>query len=101
MRGEKTSAEWTAHMSAIQQIVARWLDGELTVTAKREAIARENAFFHGRERRSPATGEQLCTVGAPREQVPAVHAAHREPEPAAVQGEMFADGEEAEPWWQE
>ena len=94
MAREKNSAEWRAHMATIRGIVDRWLDGELTVTAKREAIAEENKFFHGRSRRSPATGEQLCTVMAAPPEPPLV----REPVPA--QGVLFAE-ESEEPWWHE
>jgi hypothetical protein len=93
MRRERNSAEWHQHMAAIKVIVDAWLDGELSLTAKRDAIAAENRFYHGRERRSPATGEQLCTVSA--ETPPAaVAVAEREP----VQEALFED-DEREEWW--
>lgn len=111
MRSEKTSTEWGEHLAAIRQIVDRWQAGELTTEAKRASIARENAFFHGRDRRSPATGEELCTVGGPAQalrdsQVPHGGPAHatdgsHAPNggPAVVQAALW-DDEEREPWWQ-
>lgn len=59
---EKTSSERRAHMAAIAKIISRWESGEITTAEKRSQIAAENAFWYGREKRSPATGESLTTV---------------------------------------
>jgi len=90
MAHERNSAEWQQHLAAIRKIVEAWLDGEMNVEAKRDAIMAENKFFHGRERRSRATGEQLTTITAG-----GVALAEREPQ----QGDAFEEEEEREEWW--
>lgn len=84
---EKTSSERRAHLAAITQIVDRWQSGELSTAQKREAIARENAFWYGRERKSPATGEVLTSAGGE-----VSHVAREQESP-------YGDDEET-PWWQ-
>lgn len=75
---EKTSDEHKAHLAAIARIESRWHAGELTTSQKREAIASENKFYYGREKRSAAVGSSLTSVkdgaSAP-SHVPASHAA--------------------------
>jgi len=55
-------SERTAHLAAIDAIVARWQAGELTLTRKRELIAEENTFYHGRSARGRSG--KLITVAA-------------------------------------
>lgn len=71
---EKTSSERKAHLAAIQKITDRWLDGEISTAQKREQIAQENAFWYGREKRSPATGELLTAAKGTASHVPAARA---------------------------
>lgn len=86
----KTLSEQKAHLGAIEDIVNRWSSGEMTLAQKREAIASENAFYYGRERRSRHTGSSLTSVV---EELPA-----QQRVPA---GEPDWDEEEYEPpWWQ-
>jgi hypothetical protein len=86
----KTLTEQKAHLAAIENIVNRWMAGELTLAGKREAVAAENAFYYGRERQSRYTGTSLTTVV---EELPA-----QQRVPA---GEPDWDEDEyEEPWWQ-
>lgn len=45
---ERTLAERRAHLAAIEEIVRQWMAGEISLADKRDAIAHENSFFHGR-----------------------------------------------------
>lgn len=83
---QKTSSERKAHLAAIDKIVQRWLDGEISTAEKREQIARENSFWYGRERKSPATGELLTSADSE-----VSHVARQAPDD---------DDEHEEPWWQ-
>lgn len=72
---DRTPSERKAHYAAIDRIVSRWLSGELSTTQKQEAIAAENLFFHGREKRSQVTGEVLTVAKGSASHVPAAPAA--------------------------
>jgi hypothetical protein len=41
------AGERSAHLAAIDAIVARWQAGEIGLHEKRELIAAENSFYHG------------------------------------------------------
>ena len=74
------------HLAEIDKIVARWLDGEITVTEKRQLIAEANSFFYGQERTSRATGSPLTHV--------TVEVEHSHRPPARTHAEP-----EREDWW--
>jgi hypothetical protein len=84
---ERTSGEQRAHLAAIDRIVARWQSGEITIAEKREDIARENAFFHGQQRRG-RTGKLLTADTAEHQRLPSAS-----DEARAHDGEL--------PWWQD
>jgi hypothetical protein len=84
---ERTSGEQREHLAAIDRIVARWQSGEYTLAQKREKIARENAFFHGRTIRG-RTGMLLTADTAEHQRLPSASDEDR-----AHDGEL--------PWWQD
>jgi hypothetical protein len=93
---EKTIDERKAHMAAIQKILTRWESGEISTAQKREQIAAENAFWYGREKRSPATGELLTAAKGPVSHVPAAPAPEPDPDPWGEED----DNDEGLEWWQ-
>lgn len=78
---ERTRSEQQAHLAAIAAIVDRWQSGELTLAAKREMIARENAFYHGQQRRG-RTGMLLTGDTGEYQHVPSKADQEREQRPA-------------------
>lgn len=101
MDRERTSGEQAAHLAAIQQIVDRWMSGELSLAEKREAIARENRFYHQRDRRSPVTGEMLTAATAEVSHVSQGRASHgtRAHSQRTVASQQVDDETELQ-WWQ-
>lgn len=101
MEQERTSGEQAAHLAAIQQIVDRWMSGELSLASKREAIARENRFYHGRDKRSAITGEVLtqatAEVGSTGH---TTRASHSSPASSHASGASHADDDRELQWWQ-
>jgi hypothetical protein len=85
---ERTSGEQRAHLAAIDRIVARWQSGEITMADKRELIARENSFFHGRLIRG-RTGMLLTADTADHERLP------------SAADEDRARRHEHAPWWRD
>jgi hypothetical protein len=92
---QKSSAEFRAHLAAITKIVDRWMSGEFSTAQKREQIAAENAFWYGREKRSPATGELLTAAKGPVSHVLAAPAPEPDPDPWGED-----DDDEGLEWWQ-
>lgn len=91
---EKTISERKAHMASIQRIITRWENGEITMAAKREQIARENAFFYGRAKKSASTGESLTSVReSPGGHVPVARVPVPDPDP-------WGEDDDKEEWWQ-
>jgi hypothetical protein len=88
VRRSRTPAEVHAHHSAINEIVARWQDGEYgkgdaALATKRALIEEENRFY----------------LGTPLPEAPAEPP--ERPVLALVQGRFFEEDEdEKEPWWQ-
>lgn len=59
----QSATERRKHLAEIEQIIARWQAGEITMTVKRQLIADSNHWFYGQARNSRRTGASLTSVG--------------------------------------